>query len=112
MLFQGSVEENVRFGLRFRRLPRREAKTKVHETFLEGSACELAQRLADDPIQRKGEHVLLVAGAREAAAAEGIEVERILRVLLAELPVKQAAALAARITGANKNDLYRLALTL
>jgi tungstate transport system ATP-binding protein len=32
LLFQGSVEENVRFGLRFRRLSRKEAKAKVHET--------------------------------------------------------------------------------
>jgi 16S rRNA (cytidine1402-2'-O)-methyltransferase len=85
--------------------------TKVHETFLEGSACELVQRLVDDPMQRKGEHVLLVEGAR-ADVTDHLEAERILRVLLAELPVKQASTLAARITGAKRNDLYRLALTL
>ena len=39
------------------------------------------------------------------------EAERILRLLLAELPVKQAAALAARITGAKKSQLYKLALS-
>ncbi len=32
LLFQGSVEENVGFGLRFRRLPGKEIKTKVRTT--------------------------------------------------------------------------------
>jgi len=32
LLFQGSVEENVGYGLRFRRLSRRELRAKVHET--------------------------------------------------------------------------------
>ncbi|OFW61519.1 MAG: hypothetical protein A2133_12610 [Actinobacteria bacterium RBG_16_64_13] len=32
LLFQGTVEENVGFGLRFRRLPRKEARIKVHAT--------------------------------------------------------------------------------
>ncbi len=44
------------------------------------------------------------------AAAE--DVRRTLEVLLEALPVKQAAALAAKITGARKNDLYDLALEL
>jgi 16S rRNA (cytidine1402-2'-O)-methyltransferase len=84
--------------------------TKLHETFLQGSACDLARVLAEEPVQSKGEHVLLVQGAGQAGAEAEVEGERVLRVLLQELPVKQAAALAARISGAKKNALYRLAL--
>jgi tungstate transport system ATP-binding protein len=32
LLFQGSVEDNIRFGLRFRRLPRDQVKTKIQRT--------------------------------------------------------------------------------
>lgn len=85
--------------------------TKLHETLLSGSLAELAARLRDEPLQRKGEFVVLVAGAsgteEEARSAEG---RRILRILAAEMPLKQAAALAARISGAPRNLLYRQAL--
>lgn len=60
----------------------------------------------------KGEFVLIVEGAeppKDAALAAG---RRALEILLEELPVKQAAALAARIAGARKNELYDLALQL
>jgi 16S rRNA (cytidine1402-2'-O)-methyltransferase len=86
--------------------------TKLHETFLAGSPCALAQRLAMDPVQTRGEHVVLVAGADETATADDAEAERVLRVLLEELPLKQAAGLAARITGRKKNALYKLGLGL
>jgi tungstate transport system ATP-binding protein len=32
LLFQGSVEDNIRFGLRFRRMPRSDIKTKIERT--------------------------------------------------------------------------------
>ena len=87
--------------------------TKLHETFLQGTPCELAQRLEDEPVQRKGEHVLLLEGAgRGGQGGDDADNERLLRILLEELPVKQAAALAARITGRKRNELYRLALRL
>lgn len=86
--------------------------TKIHETFLEGSLADLAQRLEEEPVQRKGEHVVLVEGAATQAGVEDGEAERLLRMLLEELPVKRAAALAARITGLKKNALYRLALDM
>ena len=86
--------------------------TKLHETFLQGTPCELAQRLEDEPVQRKGEHVLLLEGAGRGQGGDDAENERLLRILLEELPLKQAAALAARITGRKRNELYRLALEL
>lgn len=68
--------------------------------------------LGENADRVKGEFVLIVEGAepsKDAALAEG---KRALEILLDELPVKQAAALAARITGARKNELYDLALQL
>ena len=83
--------------------------TKLHETFLAGGLGELAQRVETDPQQRKGEFVMLVAGAQTEGAAAG-EAERVLRILVAELPLKRAAALAAEITGARRNELYQMGL--
>ena len=58
---------------------------------------------------------MLVVSAPEAAAEDDSqtrETRRVLDILLEELPLKQAAHLAARITGARKNAVYELALTL
>jgi 16S rRNA (cytidine1402-2'-O)-methyltransferase len=78
--------------------------------------CRLDQAgawLAADPNRQRGEFVLIVSGA-QAGTQEGLpaEAERVLRLLLAELPLKQSAALAAAITGARKNELYARALAL
>ena len=78
--------------------------------------CRLDQAgawLASDANRQRGEFVLIVSGA-QAEAQPGLpaEAERVLRLLLAELPLKQAAALAAAITGARKNELYARALEL
>ena len=86
--------------------------TKRFETFLCGNLMELASRLETDAEQRLGEMVILVAGCPERQAADQAEQERVLRVLAAELPLRQAARLAARITGGRKNDCYRLGLDL
>jgi len=54
--------------------------------------------------------VVVVAGAESDPEGLDPEVERVLRILVEELPLKQAAAIAARITGEKKNRLYQLAL--
>jgi len=87
--------------------------TKVFESM---HSCTLDQAeawLAADANRQRGEFVLIVSGAR-AEAQEGLpaEAERVLRLLLAQLPLKQAAALAAAITGARRNELYARALAL
>jgi 16S rRNA (cytidine1402-2'-O)-methyltransferase len=78
--------------------------------------CRLDQAgvwFAADANRLRGEFVLVVSGA-PVAAREGLpaDAERVLRLLLAELPLKQSAALAAAITGARKNELYARALAL
>lgn len=87
--------------------------TKHFETIRLGALSEVAEWVRRDENQSRGEIVVLIRGA--PAAEEGAldaEAERVLRILLAELAVKQAAALAARITGARKNLLYERALDL
>jgi 16S rRNA (cytidine1402-2'-O)-methyltransferase len=56
--------------------------------------------------------VLVLDPPPPAPADDNPEARRVLEILLEELPVKQAAHLAARLTGARKNALYDLALTL
>lgn len=87
--------------------------TKVHETLLCGSLAELAARVAADPEQQLGEIVLLVHGAPAVdAAGAAVEVNSLLRALLARLPLKEAVACAVEISGRPRNELYRAALEL
>lgn len=85
--------------------------TKTFETLKGLPLGELRDWVAADANQQRGECVLLLAGW-EAPEEEGIDAEslRVLDLLLAELPVKRAAALAAEITGVRKNLLYQAAL--
>ncbi|MEJ2591267.1 MAG: 16S rRNA (cytidine(1402)-2'-O)-methyltransferase [Candidatus Thiodiazotropha sp.] len=88
--------------------------TKLHETFLRGTLEQLVERVVQDDNQRKGEFVVLVAGA-EAARADGrleVAVDRLLAALLRELPLKRAVAVAAEVTGLKKNQLYDQALAI
>jgi 16S rRNA (cytidine1402-2'-O)-methyltransferase len=85
--------------------------TKRFETFLSGDLDGLTRRVAQDAEQQRGELVILVEGCRASPVHSAmVEEERILRILAAELPLKQAADLAARISGGKKNRLYQLAL--
>jgi len=83
--------------------------TKLHETIHRAPLGELHQ-WAVERQQNRGECVVLVHGDQRESVL-GIEAEHALRVLLEELPLKQAATLAAKITGLKKNELYDLALT-
>ncbi|MFL0800004.1 MAG: 16S rRNA (cytidine(1402)-2'-O)-methyltransferase [Agarilytica sp.] len=86
--------------------------TKTFETFIDGSLAHVLERVRDDRNQQKGEFVVLIEGFKPVES-EGIsaEAEKVLVVLLEELSVKQASALAAKITGEKKNKLYQWALS-
>lgn len=84
--------------------------TKAFETISHGTLEELRGHIERDPEQRLGEFVVLVHGAPPSADAASPDAERVLRILLAELPLKQAVALAAELTGVARNILYRRAL--
>lgn len=84
--------------------------TKTFETFLSGSVSEIKQILEDDSNQTRGEFVMMVS--LPAEQEDNTEALKVLTILLKELPVKQAAALAAEITGEKKNALYKQALAM
>jgi len=87
--------------------------TKLHETILHSTLGSLCNTLQQDPMQSKGEFVLLVSGEQERPDdVITPEVERTLQILMQELPLKQAAALAAKLMGEKKNRLYQLGLGL
>jgi 16S rRNA (cytidine1402-2'-O)-methyltransferase len=87
--------------------------TKTFETVRQLPLSEMRAWVQGDPDQQRGEIVLVVEGAQlQADAEDWREADRVLGVLMAELPLKQAAALAAEITGRKKNALYERALQL
>lgn len=85
--------------------------TKTFETFLTGTVRDIQAALHTDGNQSRGEMVLLIYPApQETSATLPENAQNIMKILVAELPTKQAADLAAKITGANKKDLYHLAI--
>ncbi len=85
--------------------------TKTFETIKGDKLAAMVEWVAADTNQQRGEIVLLVHGASKPEDAEiSPEQVRIMRVLLEDLPVKQAAVLGAKITGLKKNFLYDWAL--
>ena len=83
--------------------------TKQFEEVARMPARAFAVWLEANPHRAKGEFVLVLHPL--AAAAPGLaEAERVLDLLLAELPIKSAVRLAAQISGAPRNALYALAL--
>jgi 16S rRNA (cytidine1402-2'-O)-methyltransferase len=93
--------------------------TKMHETTYRGTLRELLARAESEPDFRRGEIVLLIAGSPQAQGegdrgADGHDgaLDKVLNVLLAELPLKQAAHLAAQIAEVRGNEAYKRALQL
>jgi 16S rRNA (cytidine1402-2'-O)-methyltransferase len=87
--------------------------TKLFETIHTCALGDALTWLNTDAKQQKGEFVLLLSGAKPLEKI-GIsdQAQHMLKLLLEELPLKQAVKLASEITGENKNQLYAMALSL
>lgn len=86
--------------------------SKYYETIKNDTLGTLLIWLQGEKTQQKGEFVIVVQGNCEVSGPDEGEATRILKILLQACPVKQAAALAAEITGGKKNEFYKLALGL
>jgi len=87
--------------------------TKTFETIYTCPASNASAWLQTDANQQRGEFVLLIEAEPPQETQEiSEEAQRVLKCLLADLPLKQAVALATEITQLKKNDLYELALAL
>lgn len=85
--------------------------TKTFETVKQDTLNSLRDWVKADENQQRGELVVVVQGWQEPVNDQlDSETIRILKLLVAELPVKQAAKLAAEISGEKKNRLYQYAL--
>ena len=88
--------------------------TKVFETVYRGTLAELAATARRDANFTRGEITVVVEGAKPTPAADAarITLDAALTALLPELSVSKAAAVAAKLTGAKRNDAYTRALEL
>ena len=84
--------------------------TKAFERFISGSVMDVKNWLLAEAAHTKGEFVLIIPPRAELPEQNAHE--ELLLVLLEELPLKQAVAIACKLTKANKNELYELALKL
>jgi len=89
--------------------------TKQFETVCTMAASQLPPWLEADANRLRGEFVVVLHALPPPAPGGpedglGAEVRRTLQVLLRELPLKQAVALAAELSGAPRNALYEAAL--
>ena len=91
--------------------------TKKFETIQRLALADAVAWLEADTNQQRGEFVLVLSkpnqdGAIEAKEAQTAMLERTLRILLGELPLKQAVAIAVELTELKKNAVYDTALKI
>jgi len=90
--------------------------TKRYESVLSGEASTVLGHLSADRDQTRGEFVVMLAGVAPLEQSEleetQLNVVEMLRVMMDELPLKQAASMVAKLSGLRKNDVYERALAL
>jgi 16S rRNA (cytidine1402-2'-O)-methyltransferase len=85
--------------------------TKKFESIVRLPLADARAWLEADDDRRRGEFVLIVEG-RPVESKPALDPRVLLETLLAELPLKQAVALATKITGGKRNELYAMALEM
>ncbi len=85
--------------------------TKTFETWLYGAAMDVIAQMDLDANQLRGEFVLVIQGA-EKTSGESREIEKYMRILMRNLPLKKAAAVASELLDERKNDCYQAGLDL
>ena len=89
--------------------------TKRFEQIHRAAAASLPEWLAADPDRRRGEFVIAFDAAPARTGTnddDSIQADALLTALCAELPPRQAARIAARLSPMRANDLYKRALAL
>ncbi len=87
--------------------------TKRHETFLRGTAEQCLQFFDQDGLLKKGEFVVLIHQQKSNALDQNdVEIQAMLKLLMAEMPLKKAVKLAVNLTDRKKNELYKMALEI
>ncbi len=87
--------------------------TKRHETFIRGSAEQCLQVFEQDALLKKGEFVVLIYQLiADKDDSVDLDAEKMLALLMQEMPLKKAVKLAVSLSGLKKNELYKMALVL
>jgi 16S rRNA (cytidine1402-2'-O)-methyltransferase len=86
--------------------------TKMFETIYFTNLAGLKAWLIEEPVRQKGEFVLVVQGQSESNVSLELDEDKLLAILQAELPLKQAVSLTAKILGKKRNAMYKKALGL
>ncbi len=91
--------------------------TKKFETIKRLDLAEAVAWLEADENNQRGEFVLVLSRVKngedeDSKNAEEQELARVLGVLLAQLPLKQAVQIAGELTGEKKNRVYEKALAM
>ena len=81
--------------------------TKTFETVRQGSLQSISDWVSDDPDQQRGEIVLVIEGDHSEPALLDETGQRWLRALAAEMSPARASALASKVTGLRKRELYQ-----
>lgn len=84
--------------------------TKRYETLYRGSLAEVVARVAAEADASRGEFVVMVAGNVADQGADDAELERLLRITLAETDRRAAVRIVTALSGRPRNQVYQASL--